>query len=208
MSSNQPFVCNTPIAHVYIATIPENVQFGSIAPKQREEEINACAHERVKKEKYCAWKLLEYALKHSFQLSLSELEFQKTERGKWITPSCHFSITHCGGVVAVAVSTEKVGVDVEKYSDKLRSASRRFLTEKERLFLQTLKESEQLDYLARKWTQKESIFKAFGEGSFAPSKIETDEYTTFTKTLENGYVLTVASNDVEQIRWYQNVNYL
>lgn len=208
MSSNQPLACNAPIVHVYIATIPQNVQVCSVSPKQREEEINACSHERVKKEKYCAWKLLEYALKHSFGLSLSELEFQKTERGKWTTPSCYFSLTHCDGVAAVAVSLDKVGVDVEKYSDKLRSASRRFLTEKETLCLQSLKECEQLDYLARKWTQKESIFKAFGEGGFAPTRIETDEYKTLTKTLENGYVLSVASNDVEQIRWYQNVNYL
>ncbi len=211
MSSNETLVCDTHIVHVYIATIPENVRVCSILPKQREQEINACSHERVKKEKYCAWKLLEYALKHSFGVSLSELEeldFQKTEQGKWITPACHFSITHCDGVVAVAVSTDKVGVDVEKCSDKLRSASRRFLTEKETLFLQTLKACEQLAYLAQKWTQKESVFKAFEEGSFAPSRIETDEYKTLTKTLENGYILSVASNELEQIRWYQDINYL
>jgi len=201
MSSNQSIVCD-----VYIATIPENVQVGSVFPKQREQEINACSHERVKREKYCAWKLLEYALKHSLGLSLSELEFQKTEHGKWTTPACYFSITHCDGVVAVAVSLDKVGVDVEKCSDKLRSA--RFLTEQETLCLQALQECEQLGYLAKIWTQKESIFKAFLEGSFAPSRIETEEYKTLTKTLGNGYVISLATEVIEQIRWFENVEYL
>lgn len=203
MPSNQSIICD-----VYIATIPENVQVCSVFPKLREKEINACSHERVQREKYCAWKLLEYALKHSLGLSLSELEFQKTEHGKWTTPVCYFSITHCDGVAAVAVSLEKVGVDVEKCSDKLRSASRRFLTEKETLCLQTLKECEQLAYLAKLWTQKESIFKAFLEGGFAPSRIESEEYKTLTKTLENGYVISVATEEAEQIRWFENVEYL
>lgn len=197
-----------PVVDVYIAKIPNDITFGTIVPKTREKEIMAYAHTQVKRQKYCAWKLLEYALNSSFGLPMSALKFEKDAHGKWSTSDCCFSITHCGAFVAVAVCRAKVGVDLESRSKKLLTASRKFLTEQEKLVLQTLEEAEQLDYLAGIWTQKESIFKAFGEGGFIPSKIQADEYCTQIRTLKDGLILTVATEQAACIRYYDNVEYL
>ena len=139
---------------------------------------------------------------------MSALKFKKSVHGRWSTSSVCFSITHCKDWVAVAVSKEKVGLDLEERCDKLSTASRRFLTEQETLELQSLQESETLDDLAKKWTQKESIFKAFGEGGFMPARISTDDYDTLTKEIEDGFLLTVATKGKACVRYFEDMEYL
>lgn len=180
-------------ARIYIATIPEELPLLFVFPKSRDEEIRACKNPRVRKEKYCAWKLLEYALLQ-VGLSMSDLCFSKTEHGKWTTNACYFSLTHCGEFVAVALSKTPIGVDAERLTEKLTSARRKFLTKQELSFYEALPQKEQLDYLAKKWTQKESIFKAYGEGAFVPSRIRTDDYPTQTYVMKDGYILSVATD--------------
>lgn len=185
-------------AYVYIAKIPQSVSVAPVFPPSREREIAACKNMRVRTEKYCVWKLLEYALEHGVGLQLKNLHFSKTEHGKWQAEECCFSLSHSGEWAAVAVSKCAVGVDVEKSSPKLLSARRKFLTERESEAWQALSTEEaKTEFLLEKWTQKESIFKAYGEGGFAPARISADDYPTRTFVLENGYVLSVATSAEE-----------
>lgn len=197
---------NLPIVDIYTAEIPDELKTEKIYPKQRAAEIESCGSEKVKREKYCVWKLLEYALNRSFGLRLKKLRFDKTENGKWQTDGCFFSLSHCDGVVAVAVSRKEVGVDVEKITEKLEAAKDRFLT-KEESAEYALREDKLL-YLAEKWTQKESVFKMQGGKSFLPTAIQADEFTTKSLRLKEKeeYVLSVAAADVKMVRTYQNVS--
>lgn len=197
---------NLPIVDVYTAKIPDEVKIDKVYPKQRAAEIENCGSEKVKREKYCVWKLLEYALNRSFGLRLKKLRFDKTENGKWRTDECFFSLSHSDGIVAVAVSRKAVGVDVEKISDKLEAVKDRFLTEKE-LSEYNIGEDKLL-YLAEKWTQKESVFKMQGGKSFSPRALQADDFVTKSIRLKDDqkYVLSVAAENLKMTRIYQDVS--
>lgn len=197
---------NMPIVDVYTAKIPDDIVLESIYPAQRMQEIENCKNERVKKEKYCVWKLLEYALHRSYGLCMQKMHFEKQENGKWTTDGCHFSLSHCDGIAAVAVSRKEVGVDVEKATDRMEKLKEKILTEKE--LSQYAEKEDKISYLAEKWTQKESIFKMLGGKAFAPDAIQADEYKTHTCRIKDldGYVLSVAADEIKLVRTYHNVD--
>ena len=199
---------NMPIVDLYVTKIPDEVTLSPVYPIARTQEIDNCKNDRVKREKYCAWRLLEYALRRSFGLCLSKMPLKKGDDGKWVADDCFFSLSHCDGVVAVAVSRKPVGVDVEKITDKMEKIKTKFLTEKE--LCQYVEQTDKSLYLAEKWTQKESIFKQHGGKAFLPDKIETSEYKTHTARLKDfdGYVFSVAADEIKLVRSYQNVDYL
>lgn len=73
-------------------------------------------------------------------------------------PQFHFNISHSKDIIAVAVSSAPVGVDVEILRDvNLKIAERRF-TEKEKDFVIT---NEDFFYV---WTRKEAYLKKTGKG--------------------------------------------
>jgi phosphopantetheinyl transferase len=80
----------------------------------------------------------------------------------------HFSISHCGNFAGAIASREnRVGVDIEFVSPRLKGISAKFLTEDESKYL------EQWQYLSTLhlqmttiiWSAKEAIFKWYGAGN-------------------------------------------
>jgi phosphopantetheinyl transferase len=80
----------------------------------------------------------------------------------------HFSISHCGNFAgAIASRQNRVGVDIEFVSSRLKGISPKFLTDDERKYL------EKWQYLSRLhlqmitiiWSAKEAIFKWYGAGN-------------------------------------------
>ena len=197
---------NMPIVDIYVAKIPENIAWNPLYPEVRAQEIENCKSAKVKKEKYCVWRLLEYALRRSYGIHAQKQHFTKDENGKWTTTDCFFSLSHCDDVVAVAVSRKPVGLDVEKISDRMQKIKDKILTDDEILQYET--QEDKLLYLTEKWTQKESIFKMQGGKAFAPDKIVTSEYQTKTMGLKNfsGYILSVAAEEIKLVRTYQSID--
>ncbi|RXK62671.1 4'-phosphopantetheinyl transferase superfamily protein [Lacibacter luteus] len=78
----------------------------------------------------------------------------------------HFSISHCGDYAAAIVSsTQRVGIDIEKASEKILRVSHKFLTEREKMLLDEQMSAQQLLQLTSlMWSTKESMFKWFGDG--------------------------------------------
>ena len=196
---------NMPIIDVYVAKIPSQATPKPVYPNTRTQEIQACKNERVQREKYCVWQLLAYALHRSFGINIGKLSFTKDENGKWTTPDYFFSLSHCDEVIAVALSRKPVGLDVEKISDRMEKIKDKILTQRE-FALYEEKEDKAL-YLAEKWTQKESIFKMQGGKGFVPNTIETEDFKTHTARLKDwdGYLFSVAADEVKLVRTYQNV---
>ncbi len=192
---------------IYVGEISAEICFTPVFPLERQKEIEGCKNERVRKEKYCAWKLLEYALKDTFDISMTEMRFAKLSSGKWTAEDFCFSLSHTKGVVAVVLSKRPVGVDVEKGNSKLLRLQDKILSENEREEYSYIEEKER--YLLEKWTQKESIFKAYKESGFVPREIDTQGYLTRTWYLEKGGVcLSVAGEGVENARLCLAVEYL
>ena len=189
------------IIHVYLAGIPENGLIEEVFPPARTEEISLAVNERVKREKYYVWKLLEYAFNDALGIDIQDMAIKKEDSGKWSSDRCHFSLSHCDGVVAVAVSDEPVGIDVELSSYTVRPAlAEKILSENEKAGYLSLTDDGRGDFLLRCWTAKESIFKMRGENVFSPHTIDTMSIPHITRDLsvaDRRIILSVApANDI------------
>ncbi len=91
----------------------------------------------------------------------------------------HFSITHAGGLVAVAfTSGGRVGIDLEsepRALPVLEEVLDRVLADSERASLDRLAPEARGERLMRLWTMKEAVLKALGTGlGLEPSEVEID----------------------------------
>ena len=198
---------------IYIGKIPPELVINEdgLFPPARVAEIRSCMAEKKRKEKYCAWKILQYALKDAFALDMTKMRVEKLPNGKWIANECCFSLSHAGDLVVVALSKTDVGVDVEKDTDKILKLNDKFLTDREKTEFLSLKAEEKKPFLWQKWTQKESIFKAYKKGGFLPRETDTHEYNALTETREllgEKYYLSVAGENVENAIWFFVDEYL
>jgi phosphopantetheinyl transferase len=74
----------------------------------------------------------------------------------------HFSISHCGDYAAVVVSkTYRVGVDIERVTDKIQGIIPKFLTGTEQQLLPATAFSKTATLL---WSVKEAVYKWKGSG--------------------------------------------
>jgi phosphopantetheinyl transferase len=79
----------------------------------------------------------------------------------------HFSISHCGNfAAAIASADERVGVDIELVTPRLRNISAKFLADHEAAYLDQWKDLSSLymQMLTIIWCAKEAIFKWYGQG--------------------------------------------
>ncbi len=192
-----------PVLDIYISKIPDNVNCDLHLPKGREAEMESVSNEAVKKEKRYAFLLLRYAMEKSFGIKMEDTEFLRLDSGRWVCSSCEFSISHSLGYCAVAVSRERVGVDIERIAAP-RSAgfAKRALTEAEFAEYSALAPSDALDYLISAWCKKESAFKMAGGSVFVPSSCRTDKdvYSEIISLDGEKFALGVAAKDLSNIR--------
>lgn len=79
----------------------------------------------------------------------------------------HFSISHCGNfAAAIASHQNRVGIDIELVTPRMRTIAHKFLSMEESMFI---KEWEQLPNMHLQlttilWSAKEAIFKWYGNG--------------------------------------------
>ncbi len=188
---------------IYVGEIPERVEPVPLYPPMRWEEISACQDERVRREKYCVWKLLGYALKKSFGVEISALPFEKLATGKWQTEGYYFSLSHSGKLAVVAVANNRVGIDVQKSSEKLLRLTDKILTEREKSdYMKS--GGDKGAFLLRTWALKESIFKAFGKSGFVPREIDSHAYVGICDErafADEKYVIAVATDGQASSCW-------
>ena len=197
-----------PVVDVYLAVIPEVTEMPPLACTLRQADIEKIANLPARRERYYVWRLLEYALERSFGFRNKDLTFQK-EGKRYFCDKAQFSLSHSGGILAVAVSRDKVGVDVEKVSPRdTDSLAGRIFTPGEIEAYETLTQGEKAPFFFRTWTAKEALFKEAHEETFAPAKIDTlhANVASFEKNI-NGqdFYLSVATKTPERIRIYENI---
>ncbi len=199
----------TIFADVYVAKMPDEIGNDLLFPPERQNEVLACANDRVRRQKYYAWKLLGYALQYSCGLDMDVLTFDKEKSGKWTLPNCYFSLSHSHNAVAVAVANRPIGVDVELVSGRKKEILQKTLTAAERTEYETLPSHTKIEYLIKTWTQKESFFKMTGDGVFRPSKIVVDKSVVLTQKIQisgEEYALSVAAKNVTDVRWFEQID--
>ena len=129
------------------------------------------------------------------EFGLDEFRMEVGEHGKPFIEGrsdIHFNISHCQKAIAVVVSDQPVGIDVEsfrKYSDGLLDKTMNETEKAEILASATPEET-----VACYWTRKEAVFKMQGTGiTDNLHHILSGGVTTGTKVnREKGYALSVA----------------
>ena len=126
------------------------------SPLFNEEEKNSCLLFKSDKRKteYLAARL---ALKTLFNKD-TKLEHHSSGQ-PYIKEKRHLSISHSNNYLAVSLSEEPVGIDIEKPSDKLRHVVQRILSGKENIAFQ---KNSNLENACRLWSAKEAVFKCIG----------------------------------------------
>ena len=197
--------------YVYVAKLPLTESAEALSNIERQAEIDAISNERVRREKYYVWRLLEYAMRQSLGIDPAEAVFKKSANGKWTCEACEFSLSHSGDALAVAISKEPVGVDIERERIKRPDAMANFiLTANERREYENISNEAREKYLIRKWCEKESAFKLQGKESFKPSEIETAEFfstVTETELLLEKYILAVSSKSKDTVKIFSGVTF-
>lgn len=199
---------------IYTANIPSHVLVRGVFPSLRTDEISSCHSLKAQKEKYCAWKLLEYAFLHASGKKMEEISFTKLANGKWECDFCYFSLSHSHNAVAVALSDSPVGVDIEKLAPikNPKGVAKKILTETEtqeygRL---ALCENAANEFLLETWTKKESLFKTGEYPQFIPNRIETGLESVCTRKIcvaEEEYFLSVANKALSLAEFIENCKY-
>ena len=188
---------------VFVAPIPENIEITEVYPPERYAEITNVKNERVRREKYFVWRLLEYAIKKSRGENIKDVAFRKCESGRWVAEDFDFSLSHSDGVAAVAISDSCVGVDIEELScPRAESFAKRVLSSCEYEEFSLLPRESREEYLIKKWTQKEAAFKSCNADRFIPMKTEAKPSDIKTDVLiikGRKYVISVYAVNSEEI---------
>ncbi len=86
-------------------------------------------------------------------------------------PCVHFNLSHTAGLALCAVSSQPVGVDVERLREVGEGAARFVLTAEERQLLDEAGGGSSA--LLRLWVRKEALLKGTGEGLRHPKRVST-----------------------------------
>jgi hypothetical protein len=177
-------------AYVVVRKFPFSVSNEDIVPKARENEILGCQSDKVRSEKFYAWKLLEEILQDKFDRNISEAYFDEAI-GKWKMEGLYFSISHSFNVAAIAVSSSPIGIDVERMSaDRFENLKvEKILNESESLLPLSLED------VCTIWSKKEAIFKTLDKARFVPRDIvvSQDVQSQIINVDGEEFVLSVAS---------------
>ena len=188
----------TDFLKVYVSALPSLYEGKALYPKERQNYVDNIKNSKQKNEIHFVWCLLEYAITKEFNFDFDKFNFKINPNGRWSCDICDFSISHCDGAVAVAISNASVGIDIEKNTTpKSKAFASRTLTEKELIEYTLLCDDDKNDYLIEKWTQKEAIFKSLNQSCFIPANIDTISIKSFSQKISfndsEEYVLSVFS---------------
>ena len=104
----------------------------------------------------------------------SELTIEYDSKGKpYLNKEKGISISHSNEIVAIGISNEThFGIDIQYKTDKIFKVKSKFLSKKEGKFLG---KTDNMEFLIKIWSAKESIFKALGrEGVSFSNDLEID----------------------------------
>lgn len=110
-----------------------------------------------------------YLLKYLFpDFPYTEIVIADTRKPYLPYEQYHFSISHCGDYAAAIVSNkQRVGIDIELPSPKVKKISHKFLSinEREQFNITHLMNEINHDLLTVLWSAKEAVYKWWGWGS-------------------------------------------
>ena len=145
--------------------------------KNRLEKINKSSNILFKKEQLGSSILLNDILENYFFMDTTKVEYIYNEFGKpYIKDSnLYFSLSHSNGVIALAVSKEEIGLDIELIKDVKDNLAHKVMNEAEYNIYKGLSKTDKISYFYEVWTSKEAYVKKLGSAlTLNPSNINID----------------------------------
>ncbi|MCK4258316.1 MAG: 4'-phosphopantetheinyl transferase superfamily protein [Halanaerobiales bacterium] len=180
-------------------TLAEQISFLPFIPAVKRERVKAFRYWQDAQRTILGYSLLTFALNQLTGLPRDEMEFTFDYYGKPHIKNCpyHFNLSHAGDWIACAISSDIVGVDVEKIQNIDLSIAEHFFAEPEAHDLFLLPEEKRKEYFFKLWTLKESYIKAEGKGVSIPldsfwfhvSEDEEIQFDTHAKTKDWNFKL-------------------
>ena len=206
---DQERALSLPLLAAYVACVPEDLRVGSVASPARMAEIARTKVEKHRRQRYCVWRLLEYAAEHSLGIPKEQIRFEKTASGAWRAEGFCFSLSHTDGAVAVALSHAPVGIDIEPLTTAIEEKlALRIMTESERATFTALPKEERGAFALTAWCKKEALFKLSGGESFSPKRTESADTRADTVCVTVGgkpLLLAIASDSLPDLRLYTDI---
>ena len=145
--------------------------------KNRLEKIKKSSNILFKKEQLGSSILLNDILENYFFMDTTKVEYIYNEFGKpYIKDSnLYFSLSHSNGVIALAVSKEEIGLDIELIKDVKDNLAHKVMNEAEYNIYKGLSKNDKISYFYEVWTSKEAYVKKLGSAlTLNPSNINID----------------------------------
>lgn len=154
-------------------------------------QVNKYKEENQRKRSFFSWYLL-YLKFLERKINAFNLKVEFNENGKPLIEGINFNISHSHNLVAVAISSHEVGIDLELIEDKDNSKiAKKIMNEEE--YQKYLKNKE---YFYKVWTKKEAYLKRKGLAlDFALNKdYKIDDVVSYYIQAEddNNYYLSVS----------------
>lgn len=166
--------------------------------KRRLEKIKKSNNILFIKEQLGSNLLLNDILENNYFKDINTLEYIYNESGKPYLKdkSLYFSLSHSNGIVAVTISKEEVGLDIELIKPVKDTLAKRIMTSEEYNIYNTLDKNKKNTYFYEVWTSKEAYVKKLGTSiTLSPSNIEIDEDILIKRISidNNEYMLAVTN---------------
>ena len=139
--------------------------------------------------------LAEWSRVHQLPINQQPIFLYNDYGAPYIEGGPHFSISHCKRGIAVAVSENPIGIDIESIRSFKPELMRKTMNEDEQLRI-TSSAIPEVEFI-RFWTQKEALLKLQGTGIISDlhhvlAHVQ-DVFWTEISPLEKGYICTIAN---------------
>ena len=139
--------------------------------------------------------LAEWGRVHQLPINQQPIFLYNDYGAPYIEGGPHFSISHCKRGIAVAVSENPIGIDIEVIRTFSPDLMRKTMNEDEQLRI-TSSATPDVEFI-RFWTQKEALLKLQGTGIISDlhhvlAHVQ-DVFWTEISPLDKGYICTIAN---------------
>lgn len=139
--------------------------------------------------------LAEWSRVHQLPINQQPIFLYNDYGAPYIEGGPHFSISHCKRGIAVAVSENPIGIDIESIRSFKPELMRKTMNEDEQLRI-TSSAIPEVEFI-RFWTQKEALLKLRGTGIISDlhhvlAHVQ-EVFWTEISPLDKGYICTIAS---------------
>ncbi len=168
----------------------------SLVSDEQQQKVNRYADVDKKRQSLFAKLLLRAVLCRKFKIANKDLKFSVDVNGKPFVENIdnvYFSISHTSSAIAVAVSEDEIGVDIEKVRPANPDIAKRYFTCEEYDYILDggEKQNERFFYV---WTRKEARVKksgvGFKEGFSTFSVFDSDDDADFSTYFVEDFIIS------------------